>query len=310
MSSSNGKPAQEVAARAGGLANSLVGGLGRRIATELLRPSPRLPLPRRRNLPKAVEDKRILITGASSGIGRESALRIGEAGGEVLLVARRRGELEEVASEIRRLGGRAHVFPTDLSETEQVEALVERAIEDHGGVDILVNNAGHSIRRALEESYERFHDFERTMRLNYFGPVRLILGFLPGMRERGFGHIVNISTMGTQVGPSPRFPAYLASKAALDAFADSAAPETLHDGIHWTTVYMPLVRTPMIDPSPHYRQFPSLNAREASDMVVDSIVRRPRWSSTRLGDFGEIAYRFSPRLSDRVMNVGYRRSPD
>jgi NAD(P)-dependent dehydrogenase (short-subunit alcohol dehydrogenase family) len=130
------------------------------------------------------------------------------------------------------------------------------------------------------------------------------------MRERGFGHVVNVSTMGAQIGPTPRFPAYLASKAALDAFADAAAPETLHDGIHWTTVYMPLVRTPMIDPSPHYRGMPSLSAREASNLVADAIERRPRRVSTRLGDAGELAQRVSPRISDRVMNLGYRRSPD
>ena len=173
---------------------------------------------RDRSLKSAIEGKKILITGASSGIGLETALKVGEAGGEVLLVSRTREKLEEVARQVEEKGGTAHVHPADLSDLEDIDRLAQEVLDEHGGIDILINNAGRSIRRSVKASYDRFHDFERTMQLNYFGALKLILAFLPGMRERKRGHIINVSSIGVQTN-TPRFSAYVASKSALDAFS-------------------------------------------------------------------------------------------
>jgi short-subunit dehydrogenase len=193
------------------------------------------------SLEGAAGGRTVLITGASSGIGRSTALKIGEAGGTVLLVARTEEKLQEVANEIEETGGVAYVHPCNLSDVDDIDRMAQEVLEEHEAVDILINNAGKSIRRSLDRSYDRFHDFQRTMQLNYFGPVKLILDLLPSMRERKNGHIINISTIGLQVN-TPRFAAYVASKAALDAFSRSMAPEVIGDGVHVTTIYMPLVR--------------------------------------------------------------------
>ncbi|MEA2374103.1 MAG: hypothetical protein QOD53_566, partial [Thermoleophilaceae bacterium] len=211
---------------------------------------------RERSLSKSIADKTILITGASSGIGREVALRVGEAGGRVILVSRTKEKLDEVAEAVKKAGGEPHVKPTDLSDMDDVERLAKEVVDEFDGVDILVNNAGRSIRRSVKASYDRFHDYERTMQLNYFGALRLILSFLPGMRERKTGHIINVSSIGVQTN-TPRFSAYVASKAALDAFSRCVAPEVIGDGVHITTIYMPLVRTPMIAPTNIYDAFPT-----------------------------------------------------
>jgi NAD(P)-dependent dehydrogenase (short-subunit alcohol dehydrogenase family) len=274
----------------------------------------RLPVVRRtvttERLAAAVRGKRILITGATSGIGLEAAYAVSRAGGALTLVARGEERLAEVARHVRALGGHADVVPGNLADGAGADAVVETVCDRHGGVDVLVNNAGHSIRRALARSYDRDHDFERTMALNYFGALRLILGFLPGMRERGDGHIVNISTMGVEIGPEPRFSAYLASKAALDAFTASAAPETTHDGVRWTTVYMPLVRTPMIAPTSAYARVPALSTHEAAQLVLEALVDRPRYVSTPLGRVGALLYRLSPSAVETLFNFGFRLVPD
>jgi NAD(P)-dependent dehydrogenase (short-subunit alcohol dehydrogenase family) len=257
-------------------------------------------------LAAAVRDRHVLITGATSGIGLETACAIARAGGSLTLVARNEERLADVAAQIRGLGGHAETVAADLAAAEDADRVVETVSERSGGVDLLVNNAGHSIRRPLAASYHRDHDFERTMALNYFGALRLILGFLPGMRERRDGHIVNISTMGVEVGPEPRFSAYLASKAALDAFTASAAPETAHEGISWTTVYMPLVRTPMIAPTAAYRRVPALSPAEASELVLEAIVGRPRYVSTPIGRFGALLYQLSPSAIETLFNLGFR----
>ena len=202
----------------------------------------------------------MLITGASSGIGRATALKVAAAGGVPLLVARNVEKLEEVRAEIVAAGGTAYVYAADLSDMESIDRLVERVLADHRNVDMLVNNAGRSIRRSIALSYDRFHDFERTMQLNYFGAVKLIIGLLPHMRERGSGHIVNISSIGVQTNP-PRFSAYVASKAALDAFTRVVASEVIGDGVTFTTIHMPLVRTPMIAPDEDVRRLPRDHAR-------------------------------------------------
>lgn len=164
----------------------------------------------------AVAGRRVLITGASAGIGREVARRVAQAGGEVLLVARRADLLDDVADAIRVAGGCAHTYPADLSDADEVAALVRVVIAERGGVDILVNNAGRSIRRAIAESTDRLHDFERVIELNYLGMVRLTLPLVDRMRRIGGGQVVNISTAGTEVGAQPRFSAYLGSKGAMD----------------------------------------------------------------------------------------------
>jgi short-subunit dehydrogenase len=264
---------------------------------------------RERSLAKSVEGKRILVTGASSGIGRTLAHQIGEAGGTVMLVSRTREKLEEVAKEVEELGGTAHVHPCDLSDLDDIERLAKEVLDQHGGVDILVNNAGRSIRRSFEASYDRFHDYERTMRLNYFGALKLIMGVMPGMRERKKGHIINVSSIGVQTN-TPRFSAYVASKAALDAFSRCVGPEVVGDGVHFTTVYMPLVRTPMIAPTNIYDAFPTLSPDEAAKMICDAIIDKPKRVASRLGTFGQVLYAVSPKSVDRIMNSAYKIFPD
>jgi short-subunit dehydrogenase len=264
---------------------------------------------RERSLSSVVRDKRIMVTGASSGIGREVAKKIGEAGGTVILVARTREKLEELRNEVEEAGGTAHVHPADLSDMDDIERMADEVIAEHGGVDILVNNAGRSIRRSVEASYDRFHDFERTMQLNYFGAVKLILKLLPGMRERKGGHIVNVSSIGVQTN-TPRFSAYVASKSALDAFSRCMAPEVVGDGVSVTTVYMPLVRTPMIAPTSIYDAFPTLSPEEAAQLVADAILDKPKRVATRLGTFGQILYSISPKAVDQIMNTAYKIFPD
>ena len=264
---------------------------------------------RDRSLAHSIAGKRIMITGASSGIGLETALKIGAAGGEVLLVSRTREKLEEVARQVEEAGGTAHVHPCDLSDLDDIDRLAEAVLEQHGGVDVLVNNAGRSIRRAVGRSYDRFHDYERTMRLNYFGALKLILAFMPGMRERKSGHIINVSSIGVQTN-TPRFSAYVASKAALDAFSRCAAPECVADNVKFTTIYMPLVRTPMIAPTDIYKAFPTLTPDEAAEMLCDAMVDRPKRMASRLGTFGEVLYALSPKSVDIVLNTAYNLFPD
>jgi short-subunit dehydrogenase/thioester reductase-like protein len=264
---------------------------------------------RERSLSSAVKDKVIVVTVASSGIGREVAKKIGEAGGTVILVARTREKLEELQNEVEEAGGVAHVHPADLSDMDDIERVADEIVEQHGTVDILVNNAGRSIRRSVEASYDRFHDYERTMQLNYFGAVKLILKLLPHMREQKSGHIINVSSIGVQTN-TPRFSAYVASKAALDAFSRCMAPEVIGDGVSVTTVYMPLVRTPMIAPTSIYDAFPTLSPEEAAQLVADAILDKPKRVATRLGTFGQILYSISPKSVDQIMNAAYKIFPD
>jgi NAD(P)-dependent dehydrogenase (short-subunit alcohol dehydrogenase family) len=264
---------------------------------------------RGRTLGEAVRDKRILITGASSGIGRATAIKVAAAGGIPLLVARNVEKLEELRAEIVAAGGVAYVYAADISDMDEIERLIERVRDDHRNVDMLVNNAGRSIRRSIALSYDRFHDFERTMQLNYFGAVKLIIGLLPQMRARGFGHIVNISSIGVQTNP-PRFSAYVASKAALDAFTRVVASEVIGDGVTFTTIHMPLVRTPMIAPTKLYDAFPTITPEEAADMICESLRTRPKHMGTTLGTTGEVLYALAPGVVDRILHLAYRVFPD
>jgi short-subunit dehydrogenase len=261
------------------------------------------------SLEDAVSGKTVLITGASSGIGRAAALKIGEAGGTVLLVARTKEKLDELAEEIEDVGGTAYSHPCNLTDMDDIDRMADEVLDRHGAVDILINNAGKSIRRSVNRAYDRFHDYQRTMQLNYFGPVKLILSLLPSMRQRKRGHIINISTIGLQVN-TPRFSAYVGSKAALDAFSRSMAPEVIADGVHVTTVYMPLVRTPMIAPTKLYDRFPTLSPDEAADMIVDAIRRRPKRIATTLGTLAQVTYAVAPGAQDLVANAAYQLLPE
>lgn len=224
----------------------------------------------------AVAGRTALVTGASYGLGEATARRLGAAGATVLLTARSGERLEQIAAEIRAAGGNAHVKVADMTETESVEALAEWALSLHGGVDVVVSNAGKSIRRSVELSYDRFHDFERTIGINYLGPVRLLLALLPSMRARGEGHIVNVSTIGARIAPGPRWGAYQASKSAFDIWLRSVAPELRGDGVTTTQVYMALIHTRMSAPTPIYRHVPGQTPEQAAATICRAIVRRPR----------------------------------
>ncbi|HEX3780718.1 MAG TPA: SDR family oxidoreductase [Pseudonocardiaceae bacterium] len=256
-----------------------------------------------------LDGRRIVITGASSGIGRSTALKVAALGGIPLLVARRAAELEEVREEIRAAGGEAYCYPCDLTDEESVNKAVAAMLAEHEGVDMLVNNAGRSIRRSVARSYDRFHDFERAMAINYFGAVRLILALLPQMTERHFGHIVNVSSIGVQ-GIAPRFSAYVASKAALDYFSKVVATETHGAGITFTTVHMPLVRTPMIRPTKIYEAFPAKSPSQAADMVVKALTERPKHIGTPTGAAMQFTYTVAPGLVDAIAYQAYRIFPD
>jgi NAD(P)-dependent dehydrogenase (short-subunit alcohol dehydrogenase family) len=265
-------------------------------------------------LARAIHGKTVMITGASSGIGRATALRVGAAGGKVILVARGVDKLEQTRIDIESAGGVAFVHRCDLSDMSDIDRMAKEVLQEHGRVDVLVNNAGRSIRRSIALSYDRFHDFERTMQLNYFGAVRLILTLLPVMRQhsadgRSGGHILNVSSIGVQTN-TPRFSAYVASKAALDAFSRCIASEVIDDGVHLTTIHMPLVRTPMIAPTKIYDKFPTITPIEAADMICRAMIRKPKKVGTTLGNIGELAYQVAPRGVDVVLNYGYKMFPE
>jgi NAD(P)-dependent dehydrogenase (short-subunit alcohol dehydrogenase family) len=261
------------------------------------------------NLRAALAGRVVLVTGASSGIGRAVAAQVGRHGGRVLLVSRTADKLADLRAEIEAAGGQAWSYPTDLSDMDACERMAARVLEEHGRVDILVNNAGRSIRRSLAQSLDRFHDFERTMRLNYFGAVKLMLALVPGMRERGGGHVINISSIGVQAYP-PRFGAYVASKSALAALSRCIQPELADDGVAVTNIHMPLVRTPMIAPTGMYRNFPTIDTDQAAEMVMQAVLTRPPEVSTRLGKLGEAVDTLSPGLLSFVMTGAYHAFPD
>lgn len=251
----------------------------------------------------------MVITGASSGIGEALANRLGDAGANVLMVARSAEKLEEIKRAIEARGGSAFVYAGDLSNADDTQRLVAAILEAHGTVDILVNNAGISIRRSVQKSYDRVHDFERTLALNFLGAVRLIMGFLPGMRAQTQGQILNVSTIGVQVNV-PRYGAYIASKAALDAFSRVLAVEALKDGVKVTTIYMPLVKTPMMATTSIYDAFPMRTAEQAAELVVEGILHQPKRVATPVGNLFEFAYGVAPGAIDRVLNAAYQLYPE
>jgi NAD(P)-dependent dehydrogenase (short-subunit alcohol dehydrogenase family) len=227
-------------------------------------------------LRKAVSGKTVLVTGASYGIGEATARKLAAAGATVLLAARSAERLDDIAASINAGGGRAVVYPTDLSDEAAVNVLTKRITEHHGPLDIVVSNAGKSLRRSLHHQYDRPHDFQRTIDINYLGPIWLLLGVLPAMRENGRGHIVNVSSVGVRVVPGPQWGAYQASKGAFDRWLRSVAPELYSDGVHVTSVYFALVRTRMIEPTPLLGKLPGLYPDQAADAIAKAIIERPR----------------------------------
>jgi len=283
-----------------------------------------------RTLRGQVQGKVVLVTGGSSGIGLAAAHKIAAAGAITVIVGREQEKLDAAKAEIEaaikaasasnagskkrggegeRSGGKVVTISADLASIEGCDKLVAELVERFGGVDVLINNAGRSIRRGIESSYDRFHDFERTMQLNYFGCLRTTMGLLPHMLAKRRGHIVNISSIGVLTN-APRFSAYVASKAALDAWTRCAASEFIDVGITFTTINMPLVRTPMIAPTKIYQNVPTLSPEEAADLIVQAIVYKPVRIATRLGVFGQVLHTLAPRVAQIVMNTTFRMFPD
>ncbi|HWJ07700.1 MAG TPA: SDR family oxidoreductase [Steroidobacteraceae bacterium] len=263
-----------------------------------------------RSLKGAVKGKVVVITGGSSGIGEAAAMRIAEAGGKVVIVARDEEKLAEVRKKIVDAGGVAKTYSCDITDYDANDKLAKDVLKEFGHVDVLINNAGRSIRRSLALSYDRFHDFERTMQLNYFACVRLTLNLLPSMTARKSGHVINVSSIGVLTN-APRFSAYVASKAALESFARCAASEYHDEGVHFSIINMPLVRTPMIAPTKLYEDMPTIiSPDEAADMIADAIIRKPQRIATRLGLMAEIMHLVMPKLSEVVMNSAFRMFPD
>lgn len=264
--------------------------------------------PSKKAIAKAVKGKHIIITGASSGIGERTAFLLSECGAHVILLARTKDKLKIVADNIETLGGRASYYPCDLTDMNDIEDVSKRILADFGHVDVLVNNAGRSIRRSVHESVNRFHDFERTMDVNYFGAVKIILGLLPTMIGRKKGQVVNISSIGV-LANSPRFAAYVASKSALDAFSRCLAAEVKGDNIKVTNIFMPLVRTPMIAPTKLYRYMPALMPDEAAMMIAKAIVHKPNSIASNMGKFASASYSLVPAFNVGVQSIGYRIFP-
>jgi len=262
-----------------------------------------------RSLSGHVRDKVVLITGGSSGIGKATAIMMGEAGARVIIVARKEQELLQAKKEIEAVGGTAFAYTCDLADYDAADKLCKKVLKEHGAVDVLVNNAGRSIRRSIALSYDRFHDFERTMQLNYFGSLKMILGLLPTMAERRSGHIINISSIGVLTN-APRFSAYVASKAALDSFSRCAAAEFNDAGVTFTTINMPLVRTPMIAPTKIYESVPTITPQDAADMVKQAVIYRPQRIATRLGIFASVLHALAPKIAEIVMNSAFRMFPE
>jgi NAD(P)-dependent dehydrogenase (short-subunit alcohol dehydrogenase family) len=262
-----------------------------------------------RSLRGTVAGKVVLVTGGSSGIGLAAAHKFAEAGATTIICGRDQDKLDEACKEAQAKGYSFVAYAADIADMADCDRFVQLLIANHGGVDFLINNAGRSIRRAIEGSYERFHDFERTMQLNYFGCLRVTMGLLPGMVKKHKGHVVNISSIGVLTN-APRFSAYVASKAALDAWTRCASSEFADQGVTFTTINMPLVRTPMIAPTKIYNNVPTLAPEEAADMIAQACVSKPVRIATRLGIAGQVLHALLPRVAQITMNTSFRMFPD
>ena len=262
-----------------------------------------------RSLKGTVAGKVVLVTGGSSGIGLAAAHKFAEVGATTIICGRDQAKLDEACAEARERGYAFVAYAADIADMQDCDRFVQQLIAEHGGVDFLINNAGRSIRRAVESSYDRFHDYERTMQLNYFGCLRVTMGFLPGMVAKRRGHVVNISSIGVLTN-APRFSAYVASKAALDAWTRCASSEFADQGVTFTTLNMPLVRTPMIAPTKIYNNVPTLSPEEAADLIAQACIFKPVRIATRLGITGQLMHALLPRVAQITMNTSFRMFPD
>lgn len=247
----------------------------------------------------------IVLTGASSGIGAEAARRLAGKGATVCLVARRREQLEQVQAEIADAGGRAFIYPCDLSDSQAIEACAETLLAEHPRLDCLVNNAAHSIRRPIHQAFDRLHDYQRTMQLNYLGAVAMTLKLLPHFRAQGRGHVVNISSLSTQI-PIPLFSAYLASKSALESFTRSLQAEMGHEGISTTVIYFPMVRTPMSSRTNIYKHMPMMSVNKAANWIVEGCEKRPARITRPLGRLGSLMLATAPGPVTRLPQPLFR----
>ncbi|MCM2251035.1 MAG: SDR family oxidoreductase [Ramlibacter sp.] len=262
-----------------------------------------------RTLKGTVGGKVVLVTGGSSGIGLAAAHKFAEAGAITIICGRDQAKLDEACKEARGKGYQFVAYAVDIADMADCDRFTRLVVENHGAVDYLINNAGRSIRRAIESSYDRFHDFERTMQLNYFGSLRVTMGLLPAMVAKHKGHVVNISSIGVLTN-APRFSAYVASKAALDAWTRCASSEFADQGISFTTINMPLVRTPMIAPTQIYKNVPTMAPEEAADMIAQACIFKPVRVATRLGITGQLLHALVPRVAQIAMNTSFRMFPD
>ncbi|GAB3128880.1 SDR family oxidoreductase [Tsukamurella serpentis] len=260
--------------------------------------------------------KHILLTGGSSGIGREAAKQAVLKGANVFIVARKPEDLADAVLRIESEPGLPGIpkgivraYECDVTDPEAVRTTVAQILAEHGHVDVLVNSAGRSIRRSTINSVDRAHDYQRTMAVNYFGAVYLILELLPHMTARKSGHVVNVSSIGVQVR-GPRFAAYIASKSALEAFSDITAAETMSDHVTFTNIHMPLTRTRMIEPTESYDNAMALPVEKAGQIVVRAIVERPRRIDTPLGTLAQFGQFLSPRISAVAQHQGYLLFPE
>lgn len=244
-----------------------------------------------------IQGKTVVITGASSGIGESAAKQLAARGAKLVLLARRADELARVQADIEAAGGSCWTYAADLSVEAEVDAAVKAVLDEHGQVDVLVNNAGRSIRRLVSESLDRFHDYQRTMQINYFGPVKLTLGLLPQMLARQSGHIINVSSYSTLI-PVPRFAAYVASKSALEGFSQSLAAELVGKDVQVTVINYPLVKTPMTAPTAAYKYIKQMDVEEAAGWIVKAIEKRPARMATRIGEVWGIANAALPKLTN------------
>jgi NAD(P)-dependent dehydrogenase (short-subunit alcohol dehydrogenase family) len=258
-------------------------------------------------LRSAISGKTVLVTGASFGVGEATARKVAAAGATVLVVARSEDRLHELSASINAGGGKAVAYPTDLTDEAAVSELTKKIGEEHGALDIVVSNAGKSLRRSLHDQYDRAHDFQRTIGVNYLGPIQLLLGVLPAMREQGRGHIVNVSSVAVRVPPGPQWGVYQASKGAFDRWLRSVAPELHADGVDVTSVYFALVRTRMIEPTPILRKLPGLDPDEAADVIAKAIIQRPRTLAPPWVGPVELASVLLAGPADRAARIWYRR---
>ena len=258
-------------------------------------------------LRSAISGKTVLVTGASFGVGEATARKVAAAGATVLVVARSADRLQELSASINAGGGEAVAYPTDLTDEDAVSELTKKIGEEHGALDIVVSNAGKSLRRSLHDQYDRPHDFQRTIGINYLGPIQLLLGVLPAMREQGRGHIVNVSSVAVRVPPGPQWGVYQASKGAFDRWLRSVAPELHADGVDVTSVYFALVRTRMIEPTPILGKLPGLDPDEAADVIAKAIIQRPRTIAPPWVGPVELASVLLAGPADRAARIWYRR---